>query len=415
MTDIVRYCTPDRWLKYDVAALIGPLTEAKAAVLSLTTVPYQRAWADKLQEVQLKHEVAGTSKIEGADFTENELNTALNDDADESGMTRSQRQARAAVQTYRWISQLDPRRPIDVDLILEIHRRIVTGCDDDHCEPGVLRRDGQNVTFGRPRHRGADGGAVVSREFSSLVDALSREFTEHDLLIRALAFHYYIGAMHPFLDGNGRTARAVEALLLQRAGLRDGLFIALSNYYYDEKPEYLRSLASVASKEGDITEFLSFGLRGVAFQARRLLNEINRNIRKSLFRDVSTHLFNRLSSSRRRVIAKRQMMILNYLLDRGEVFVWEGFDHMSHNYSDVSGPQSAYIRDIVALQTLKAIKLMRREGASDVSMDVRLEWPTEITETAFFEGTKTLPKAKSLSFLERDYSDAGDGVSEIAL
>lgn len=51
--------------------------------------------------------------------------------------------------------------------------------------------------------------------------------------------------MHPFLDGNGRTARAVEALMLQRAGLRDALFIAMSNYYYDEKTVYLAALAEV--------------------------------------------------------------------------------------------------------------------------------------------------------------------------
>jgi Fic family protein len=38
-------------------------------------------------------------------------------------------------------------------------------------------------------------------------------------------------AMHPFADGNGRTARALEALLLQRAGLREACFIPMSNYF----------------------------------------------------------------------------------------------------------------------------------------------------------------------------------------
>ena len=48
--------------------------------------------------------------------------------------------------------------------------------------------------------------------------------------------------MHPFLDGNGRTARALEALMLQRTGLRDTLFIAMSNYYYEHKINYLNAL-----------------------------------------------------------------------------------------------------------------------------------------------------------------------------
>ena len=63
---------------------------------------------------------------------------------------------------------------------------------------------------------------------------LDTSFRGHDILIQALAAHYHFAAMHPFLDGNGRTARALEALMLGGAGLRDTCFIAMSNYYYEE-------------------------------------------------------------------------------------------------------------------------------------------------------------------------------------
>ena len=92
--------------------------------------------------------------------------------------------------------------------------------------------------------------------------AVQQEFPQHDLLIQALALHYHFAALHPFLDGNGRTARAVEALMLQRAGLRDSLFIAMSNYYYDEKEAYLTKLKEVREREHDLTPFLHFGLKG---------------------------------------------------------------------------------------------------------------------------------------------------------
>ena len=96
----------------------------------------------------------------------------------------------------------------------------MTGCDDDHCAPGRLRGRDENVTFGFPRHRGCEGGPACGKAFSALVDAVKRDFRAHDPLIQAMALHYHFAAMHPFLDGNGRTARALEALLLQRAGLR---------------------------------------------------------------------------------------------------------------------------------------------------------------------------------------------------
>jgi len=74
---MIRYIVPDSWLKYDLAQVTGPLVNAKAAALALGSVPYQRSWADKLQAVQLKREVEGTSRIEGAEFSEPELEIAL--------------------------------------------------------------------------------------------------------------------------------------------------------------------------------------------------------------------------------------------------------------------------------------------------------------------------------------------------
>ena len=163
----VRYEVPRTWLRYDAASLIHELTGAKAAVLALTQMPYQRSWADRLQAIQLKREVAGTSRIEGAEFTDKELDAALRQTPQQLE-TRSQRQAAAAVAAYRWIAQLPADRPVDADLILDIHRRLVTGCDDDHCEPGRLRGRDQNVTFGAPRHRGAEGGDACEAAFADI-------------------------------------------------------------------------------------------------------------------------------------------------------------------------------------------------------------------------------------------------------
>ena len=78
---VIQYEIPPKWVKYDAVKLLQPLAEAKASVLALTGVPYRKAWAEKLQEIQLKQEVAGTSRIEGAEFTERELDEALSDEA----------------------------------------------------------------------------------------------------------------------------------------------------------------------------------------------------------------------------------------------------------------------------------------------------------------------------------------------
>ena len=389
----ILYTLPSQWLRYDARALVDVLTDAKAGVLSLTTMPIQRGWVEELQAIQLKREVAGTSRIEGADFTENELDEALQE-TPEQLLTRSQRQAHAAVRTYRWIASLADDRPISAELIRKIHAFIVTGADDDHCPPGILRGKDQNVVFGRPRHRGVEGGAECERAFASLMKAVQQEFPQHDLLIQALALHYHFAALHPFLDGNGRTARAVEALMLQRAGLRDSLFIAMSNYYYDEKEAYLTKLKEVRERGHDLTPFLHFGLKGIAQQCQRLFREIRRNVSKALYRNVMHDLFKRLESDRKRVLAKRQLKILEVLLERDSLELEQLVNAVDRHYFQLKNPMKALIRDVNQLISLRAITAEKSE-AEKYRIRLRLEWATEITETAFFEAVKRFPQAKT--------------------
>ncbi|HEB72298.1 MAG TPA: Fic family protein [Nitrospirae bacterium] len=390
----IKYELPERWFKYDATSLVEELTNAKAAVLSLTTIPFKRSWAERLQDIQLKREVAGTSKIEGADFTETELQAAMQESPEEL-FTRSQRQAHAAVQTYRWIAGLNDDKPIDCDLIKGVHRRIVSGADDDHCPPGQLREGDQNVTFGSPRHRGVDGGTKCEEAFLKLGEAIKHDFPKHDLLIQALALHYHLGSMHPFLDGNGRTERALEALVLQRAGLRDTLFIAMSNYYYDEKIAYLQALSDSRSKSHDLTPFLSFGLKGIALQCNRLFTEIRKHVSKALFRDVMYDLFGRLKSKRQRVIAERQLQILKLLLDVEKMTLEKLYEQVAIDYGALKSPGKAFVRDLNNLLNLGAIDTVKGE----FHFCVKLEWATEITETEFFKKVKQFPKAKSHPFL----------------
>jgi Fic family protein len=394
---VIVYEKPRNWIQYDFSKIGNLLTNAKAAVLSLTAIPYQKNWADELQVVQLKREVAGTSRIEGADFTEKELEAAMCESAEQLH-TRSQRQAAAAVKTYRWISSLPANRPVSEELILEIHRMLVTNADDDHCPPGKIRKRDENVTFGAPRHRGVEGGEDCQSAFADLCRAVQREFQAHDPLIQALALHYHFAAMHPFLDGNGRTARALEALMLQRTGLKDSLFIAMSNYYYEEKTAYLNTLAEVRANGHDLTPFLMFGLKGIEHQGQRLFAEIRKNLAKALYRNLMYDLFGRLRTPRKRVMKERHIEILKLLLNTDKMSLDELTERTKIHYHELGSARKALVRDINYLIQLHAIAFTKlADGKYDLF--VRLEWPMEITETEFFERVKQMPKAKTHTFL----------------
>ena len=399
---MIRYELPRRWILYDSTAVMTALVEAKSAVQSLTSLPYQKSWVEALQELQLKREVAGTSRIEGAEFTECELEEAVRPNVSaEELRTRSQRQAHSAMRAYRWIGQLPTDRPISGDLIREVHRLLVTGCDEDHCPPGVLRGRDYNVTFGIPPHRGVEGGPPCEEAFEGLLHSVQTEFRDHDPLVQAMALHYHLAAMHPFLDGNGRTARAMEALVLRRAGLTDRAFVAMSNYYYDEKPAYLRILGEVRQDSHDLTPFLIFALNGIRIQCEQLTAEIRKHMQRALFRDTMYSLFNRLETRRKRVIGERQIEILKILLD-GErrSIMMDLYLRTKPLYLSIKDAFGAFLRDLTQLESLKAIEVQRNPSSHYAeSVSVNLDWPQEIDESEFLRRMKTMPKGKNFKFL----------------
>lgn len=393
---MIRYEVPHGWIVYDGREIVDELARARAAMLSLTTVPYQKGWVEKLQQIQLKREVAGTSRIEGADFTDRELDAAMKE-SPQKLITRSQKQAQAAVKTYRWIATLPDDMPIDAELILNVHRKIVSGGDD--CPPGQTRKQDENVTFGTPRHRGAEGGIECEQAFYEFTKAIQHEYRGHDLVIQGLAAHYHLAAMHPFLDGNGRTARALEALMLQRAGLRDTCFIAMSNYYYDEKSGYLAALSETRQRNHDLTPFLKFGLAGIEAQSRRLLSEIQAELCKALFRNLMWSLFHRLRSPKKRVIVQRQIEILKLLLDVESMEFQEIIEKTSALYSALATPRRTLIRDLNYLIDMQAVGV---EKLSDnrYKLWADLQWPTKLSESDLYDRLMKLPKGKTYSFLQ---------------
>jgi Fic family protein len=402
---MIRYALPKRWILYDASAIMTSLVEAKSAVQALTTFPYQKSWVEALQELQLKREVAGTSRIEGAEFTERELDEAVRPNVSPEVLhTRSQRQAHAAMRTYRWLGEIPADMPISADLVREVHRRLVTGCDEDHCPPGVLRGRDHNVTFGLPPHRGVEGGPACEEAFTELLQSVQTEFRDHDPLVQAMALHYHLAAMHPFLDGNGRTARAMEALVLRRAGLTDRAFIAMSNYYYDEKPAYLRTLSEVRQGGHDLTPFLIFALQGVRNQCERLTAEIRKHMQRALFRDTMYSLFNRLKTTRKRVIGGRQVELLKILLEFDELTAIDLMQKAKAYYISLEHWEKAIDRDIFSLVDLKAVNLTQAFPFAVTINDkdivaINLDWPQEIDEGEFLRRIMEMPKGRTHKFL----------------
>lgn len=402
MSDAIQYQLPECWISYDEKAVRETLVNAKASIKALKMMPFQQRWAKELQRIQLRLEISGTSRIEGAEFLGDELDKALQAETRAELVTRSQKQASSALKAYRWVARVRDDQPLSTDLIKHLHRLVVTGCDDDHCEPGGLRKAGQNVTFGSPRHRGVSGGKPCAEALERLAREAATTFQGHDPLIQAIATHYHFAAMHPFLDGNGRTARALEALMLQRAGLKDILFVPMSNFYRQAEQEHLAKLAETRSKNHDLTPFQIFALDGVEAEVSRLTGMLRHEVSKEMFRNFVNELFVRLASTRKRVIVKRQLTLLGHLLDKDQdVGILTLAMELRDHYNTRKHPAAALARDLVRLEALGAVKVEPATNGTKERflVSVNLDWPSRMTETEFFRQVSELPKSKKYSLL----------------
>jgi len=92
-------------------------------------------------------------------------------------------------------------------------------------------------------------------------------------ILHAGVAHYECVRIHPFVDGNGRTARALATLILYRRGFDTRRFFALEEYYNVDRASYYDALAT-ADQSGDLTEWLEYFVQGIAVEMVRLERRI---------------------------------------------------------------------------------------------------------------------------------------------
>ena len=155
---------------------------------------------------------------------------------------------------------------VDVALIREFNRQVLEGLElDDGVVPGEVRR--HSVMVGRYRGAPADECELL---LGLLCDWLEGPtFTPPDpelrvpwALLKAVMAHLYVAWIHPFGDGNGRTARLMELQILLAAGMPMPATHLLSNHYNETRSEYYRQLDRASASGGDIVPFLRYAIRG---------------------------------------------------------------------------------------------------------------------------------------------------------
>jgi len=135
----------------------------------------------------------------------------------------------------------------------------------------------EGVLPGAFRDRGVAVGrylAPVPKEVPILMDTLCRWLNGDEFkagrgynpismaILKAIIAHIYIAWIHPFGDGNGRTARLIEFKILAQSGVPLPAAHLLSNHYNATRTEYYNQLDRTSKAGGKITDFVAYAVQG---------------------------------------------------------------------------------------------------------------------------------------------------------
>lgn len=174
------------------------------------------------------------------------------------------------------ISKGDKKTEIDENLIKKIHKLTVTKILPDE-QAGEYRKTQvvvKNSKTGEVSFR-PPMAVAVPFQVKDLIKFINSDSDIHPVLKGGIV-HYELVRIHPFLDGNGRVARAISTLILFLEGYDIRKFFSLEEYFDSDSSEYYKALQSVEKSGGDLTDWLSYFSLGLAIELSKIKERVER-------------------------------------------------------------------------------------------------------------------------------------------
>ena len=170
----------------------------------------------------------------------------------------------------------DRREEINENVIKELHKLTVAKIlPSEQC--GVFRKTQvvvKNSITGEVSFR-PPMAVAVQFQVKDLLDFVnSSEDDDIHPVLKSGVVHYELVRIHPFLDGNGRVARAFATLILYKEGYDIRKFFSLEEYFDKDAPEYYEALQSVEKKDGDLSIWLEYFTLGLSIELSKIRQKV---------------------------------------------------------------------------------------------------------------------------------------------
>jgi Fic family protein len=240
-------------IEVETPTVLRAVIAARVALASFDALAQALPNPDLLLNPLSLLEAQASLEVENIVTTTDELFRAASFDPQASPAAREAVSYRAAL--WQGFSRLKAAETINAELIVGI-------CSDLRGEHTPVRED-DLVFIGNPvtRTRSYTPPVAPGPHLAKWVDFVNRP-TRLDPLIAMALTHYQFEAIHPFADGNGRTGRILNVLMLCASGLLANPVLYLSRHIIASKAEYYARLSAVTSN-ADWEGWLLYLLHGV--------------------------------------------------------------------------------------------------------------------------------------------------------
>jgi Fic family protein len=277
------------------------LGEAQSKCVHISGVPLRPAVAQQLHMVYLAKGVLATTAIEGNTLTEAEvikhLEGKLKLPPSKEYLAKEIDNIIVACDKIATDILIHNKAEISVDIIKNYNKLVLDGLSlNESIVPGQVR----NYSVGIGGYR-----AAPAEDCEYLLQKLCSWLNEFPIpennritfgILKAIIAHIYFVWIHPFGDGNGRTARLIEFQILLEAGVPTPAAHLLSNFYNQTRTEYYRQLDKTTKMKGNISDFIKYASSGFVDQLKEQLDIIRlqqwdivwRNYVHEMFKDQTS-------------------------------------------------------------------------------------------------------------------------------
>ncbi len=241
-------------------------------------------WEASLRRQAKLRNTHSSTAIEGNQLTLEQVE-ALAEGKDVIATDKDKKEVLNYLEALDAVPSFAEKGKIKVEDLLNIHKMVSKDVLPDKTQSGAFRD--RQVFVGRRVFNGTVFKSEVvymppkTEEVPHLVKEfiawlnLDKTWETNPVLLAGIA-HYEIARIHPFIDGNGRTARLLAALILYLSGFDHRRLFAFDDFYDRDRPAYYSALKTVQENDGDITKWLEYFTTGIAIS----VNEVKEAILK---------------------------------------------------------------------------------------------------------------------------------------